>query len=131
MKIPIQVWKNVRRIQREFLWGGRNGRKRISWIKWNVVCLPKIKGGLGVRDVRVVNISLLAKWRWRLLFDDNVLWKELIKSKYGESVVGRVDLGDECKPWFVSLWWKDICSIGINFNQNWFSLGVVTCKKAS
>jgi hypothetical protein len=57
MKIPIQVWKNVRRIQREFLWGGRNGRKRISWNKWNVVCLPKIKGGLGVRDVRVVNIS--------------------------------------------------------------------------
>jgi hypothetical protein len=79
MKIPIQVWKVVRRIQLEFLWGGRNGRKRISWIKWNVVCLPKIKGGLGVRGVRVVNISLLAKWRWRLLFDDNVLWKELIK----------------------------------------------------
>jgi hypothetical protein len=79
MKIPIQVWKKVRRIQQEFLWGGRNGRKWISWIKWNVVCLPKIKGGLGVRDVRVVNISLLAKWRWRLLFDDNVLWKELIK----------------------------------------------------
>jgi len=24
-------------------------------------------GGVGVRDIRVMNISLLAKWRWRLL----------------------------------------------------------------
>jgi hypothetical protein len=23
-------------------------------------------------------------------------------------------------PWFSSLWWKDICSIGTNLNNNWF-----------
>jgi hypothetical protein len=30
-------------------------------------------------------------------------------------------MGDDSIPWFASLWWKDICSIGTNLNQNWFS----------
>ncbi|PNX67524.1 ribonuclease H, partial [Trifolium pratense] len=70
MKMPILIWKKIRRIQREFLWGGCRGTKRVNWIKWDTVCLPKKKGGLGVRDVRLVNISLLTKWRWRLLEDE-------------------------------------------------------------
>jgi hypothetical protein len=70
LKIPIQVWKKVRRIQREFLWGSKNGRKKVNWVKWEEVCKPKNQGGLGVRDIRAINISLLTKWRWRLLFYD-------------------------------------------------------------
>jgi hypothetical protein len=125
MKIPVSVWKKIRRIQRDFLWGCQGDRKKINWIKWDTICLPKNKGGLGVRDVRVVNISLLTKWRWRLLHEDNAVWKEGVKSKYGSGVVGSTVLGDENRPWFASLWWKDICSIGSNFSQNWFSQGVV------
>jgi hypothetical protein len=97
----------------------------MNWIKWDVVCLPKKKGGLGVRDVRVVNISLLTKWRWRLLNDDASLWKEVLKSKYGGGVVGKLVLGDDCKPWFASLWWRDICSMGHNLHIDWFSQNAV------
>jgi hypothetical protein len=125
MKIPVLFWKQIRRIQREFLWGCRRGQRKVNWIKWDVVCLPKKKGGLGVRDVRVVNISLLTKWRWRLLVDDNMVWKEVLKSKYGGGVIGRTVLGEECQPWFASLWWRDICSIGSNLDHNWFSHGVL------
>jgi hypothetical protein len=124
MKIPVHVWKQVRRIQREFLWGGKRGRKKINWIKWDVVCLPKKKGGLGVRDVRAVNISLLTKWRWRLLHDDAALWKDMLKSKYGAGIIGRTELGEDYKPWFASLWWRDICSMGNNLGLNWFSQAV-------
>ncbi|KEH37841.1 transmembrane protein, putative [Medicago truncatula] len=61
-KLPVRVWKKVVRIQREFLWGGG---KKVNWVKWSTVCQPRAKGGLGVRDMRVVvNISLLAKWSW-------------------------------------------------------------------
>jgi hypothetical protein len=67
----------------------------------------------------------LSKWRWRLLSGDNSLWKEVIKGKYGGTVIGKVDIGEECKPWFSSTWWRDICSIGINRDQNWFANGVV------
>jgi hypothetical protein len=122
LKLPIQVWKSIKRIQREFLWGGKGGRKKINWVKWEVVCQPKRCGGLGVRDI--VNISLLAKWRWRLLSDDNSLRKEVIKGKYGGSVVGRVMMEEDCKPWFSSTWWRDICSIGSNLDRNWLAQSV-------
>jgi hypothetical protein len=63
MKLPVQVRKMLVRIQRDFLWGGVHGSKKLSWVKWKVVCREKKKGGLGVRDLDAVNISLLTKWR--------------------------------------------------------------------
>jgi hypothetical protein len=51
MRMPAQVIKKVTRIQREFLWGGVKGGKKLCWIKWRVVCQPKMLGGLGVRDI--------------------------------------------------------------------------------
>jgi hypothetical protein len=124
-KIPLLVWKKVRHIQREFLWGCKGGSTKISWVKWDIVCKPKNLGGLGVRDIRAVNISLLAKWRWRLLEEDDALWKMVLISKYGANVTDSVSIEADCRPWFSSSWWKDICSIGVNLDSNWFSEGVV------
>lgn len=59
--IPAKVVKMVTRIQREFLWGGVKGGRKICWVKWRKICQPRGKGGLGVRDVRLMNWSLLAK----------------------------------------------------------------------
>jgi hypothetical protein len=39
------------------------GGNKISWVKWSVVYQNKSQGGLGVRDIKIVNLSLLAKWR--------------------------------------------------------------------
>jgi hypothetical protein len=36
-------------IQRNFLWGGGREDKKICWVKWDQICLPKEKGGLGVK----------------------------------------------------------------------------------
>jgi hypothetical protein len=91
MKMPVKVWKKVVRIQREFLWGGVRGGKKISWVKWSVVCKEKRNGGLGVKDIRVVNLSLLTKWRWRILQSERPLWKEMLVSKYGNHILTCVD----------------------------------------
>jgi hypothetical protein len=83
LKMPSQVVKEVRRIQREFLWGGVKGGRKTNWISWKTVCCEKKDGGLDVRDVRVVNISLLTKWRWKLLCEVPALWKQVLVAKYG------------------------------------------------
>jgi hypothetical protein len=75
----------------------------------------------------MVNISLLAKWRWRLLDNNHGVWKDVLKGKYGELAVGKVEILDDCKPWYASLWWRDICSIVVNLGVNWF-LGSVYRK---
>jgi len=95
LKMPVQVWRKIVRIQREFLWGGVGGGKKISWVKWKSVCQKKVNGGLGVRDIQVMNISLLAKWRWRLLHGEEALWKSVLVQKYGggyPKLIGRGQL---------------------------------------
>jgi hypothetical protein len=78
MKMPVKVWKEVVKIQREFLWCGLETKRKISWVNWETVTKPKCDGGLGVRDVRRVNLSLLAKWRWKLLSQEQEMWKTVI-----------------------------------------------------
>jgi hypothetical protein len=67
MKMPMKVWRELVKIQRNFLWGGTSNRVKTCWVKWEDVCRPKEEAGLGIRDLRIVNMSLLAKWRWKLL----------------------------------------------------------------
>jgi len=107
-KMPVCVAKKIVRIQREFLWGGTKDGRKINWVSWKVVCQPKDIGSLGVREVRVVNLSLLAKWRWRLLNSNNALWKDILVERYGPKVVscwrkgtegGRVMLQSGGKTW--------------------------------
>lgn len=78
LKIPAKMLKMVIRIQRYFLCGGLRGGRNTCWVKWRKVCHPRSKGGLGVRDMRVVNMSLLAKWKWRLLQKEHSLWKQVL-----------------------------------------------------
>ncbi|GAU25690.1 hypothetical protein TSUD_266170 [Trifolium subterraneum] len=126
MKMPTKVWKQVRRIQREFLWGGVRGGKKVSWVKWSVVCKAKKKGGLGVRDVRLVNLSLLAKWRWRLLLPGRSLWKDVLAAKYGNHILHKVDWSEFRIPSFASNWWKDICTLDkVVESKNWLVESVV------
>lgn len=40
-KAPICVIKELSQIQRNFLWGGAEESRKIAWLKWEKVCLPK------------------------------------------------------------------------------------------
>jgi hypothetical protein len=64
------------------------GGKKISWVKWVSVCHSKNNGGLGVKDIRIMNVNLLANWRWRLIDGDTALWKEVLKARYRTCVGG-------------------------------------------
>jgi hypothetical protein len=51
--------------------------------------MPKKDEGLGVKDLKVFNLSLLAKWRWRLLADDKPQWRLVLEAKYRSDPEGR------------------------------------------
>jgi hypothetical protein len=118
MKMPMKVWREVVRIQRNFLWGGLSKKTSICWVKWEDVCKPKREGGLGVRNMRTVNLSLLAKWRWRLLLEGEDLWREVIKAKYGDIAVGNAELDVTVFGNICSNWWKDLCNL--DKDEGWF-----------
>jgi hypothetical protein len=72
----------------------------------------------------MVNVSLLAKWRWRLLTCENAFRKEVLIAKYSNIIRGVVDLGGEIWPrvgdgGFTKFWkdcWVGKCLFVINFH---------------
>lgn len=51
-----------------------------------MVCSPKDQGGLGISDLEKRNIALLTKWLQKL-FNDHVLWQEILWKKYLETQI--------------------------------------------
>ena len=124
LKMPNKVWRKIVKIQRDFLWGGTTGGRKLCWVKWWVVCQSRCKGGLGVKDIILVNLSLLAKWRWRLIQGEGGLWKEVLIEKYGNQVNKVLVDGDDSWPSIMSRWWRDLIFLeeGVGWGgERWFN----------
>jgi hypothetical protein len=50
-------------------------------VKWIKIGKSKKKGGLGIKDIRKMNLSLLCKWWWKLERESG-LWQDLVSYKY-------------------------------------------------
>ncbi|XP_074314656.1 uncharacterized protein LOC141649887 [Silene latifolia] len=81
-RIPANFCDEMRSLVSRFWWGTENGRRKIPWVAWKKLCLPKGRGGLGFRDYVKFNDAMLGKQAWRLLTDERSLMTRLLKSKY-------------------------------------------------
>lgn len=81
-KMPEGVAKELDKIQAAFLWGGSVIKSKIHMVKWSEVTRSIIKGGLGIKSLRDVNVCLLLKWWWRFGGDENLMWKKVLCGKY-------------------------------------------------
>ena len=68
-------------INRNFLWGHTSDKKAVHLINWDVVCLPKSCGRLGLKKTKDLN-QALTKAGWRLTQNDSGLWCKLLQHKY-------------------------------------------------
>ncbi|GAV61905.1 hypothetical protein CFOL_v3_05430 [Cephalotus follicularis] len=55
--LPMSTLRVCEKVLRDFLWGGPCRAK----VKWKEVCKPLQQGGLGIKDMRTWNKSLLLK----------------------------------------------------------------------
>ncbi|KAH1266004.1 putative mitochondrial protein [Glycine max] len=97
-------------------------RKKIAWVSWTQCCASRDAGGLGIKDFRILNNSLLIKWKWYMFHQPEQLWNRILIYKYqgwrgldqGPQCLGRgikwaaikklnlkykVDLGDSNVSW--------------------------------
>nr|KYP60964.1 Putative ribonuclease H protein At1g65750 family [Cajanus cajan] len=111
-KMPKKVVRKIVTLQRNLLWGAKEGNRKISWVSWRKVCQSKKQGGLGVKDIEMFNDALLGKWRWGLFHQHQSLWSRILNSKYD----GWRNLQDGKPNPASSIWWKDI--------NNWFDQGI-------
>jgi hypothetical protein len=66
--VPMSVVNRIKKIQRDFLWGGMGDEKKLHLISWNQVCRSLRAGGLGIRKGLVALVfgtcSSLIKLCW-------------------------------------------------------------------
>lgn len=78
-KIPKWVLSRIDRARRRFLWGKSYSQDRgISLCNWEIACLPKKWGGLGISDLYLRNASLLLRWWWKGYNERQSMWTLMI-----------------------------------------------------
>jgi hypothetical protein len=68
-RLPAWVVKKIDKKRRHFLWHGHKDNttdKYMSLVSWEMVIKTKHMGGLGIKDLNIMNQALLTKimWNW-------------------------------------------------------------------
>ena len=88
--IPCKVCLRLEKIQKDFLWGRGVSQSRSHLVNWFIVYVEKKDGGLGIKNLSILNKALLGKRCWKFASENESLWKQVIVGKYGE------EMGDWC-----------------------------------
>ncbi|GJZ30686.1 hypothetical protein Tco_0575733 [Tanacetum coccineum] len=76
--LPTRVLLNIEQLMRQFLWCHGSSGKGKSKVAWEIACLPKHEGGLGIRRLECFNSALMASHIWKLLTLKESLWVKWI-----------------------------------------------------
>jgi hypothetical protein len=78
--LPKTILKRMDRTRKRFSWQG-GGKRKYHLVKWTKITKLENKGGLGVKDLRKMNISMLCRWWWKLEMRER-LWQDVVRKKY-------------------------------------------------
>ena len=87
----------IHRLIRNFLWSGKTEDNARSKVKWDVITLPRSKGGLGIIDPVDQSRALLSKLLVRGFMPGQEIWKVLL-----------LDRCSDCFPRLGAPWSKDV-----------------------
>ena len=111
LKLPVVVLDNLDRIRKQCLWRGNDrSKKGGNLAAWLMVLKPKVKGGLGVQNLRLQNDALLLKQLTKFYNKKDIPWVQQVWFKYypnGKVPHATGELG--------SFWWKDLLRLSILF----------------
>ncbi|CAN1219300.1 Putative ribonuclease H protein At1g65750, partial [Linum perenne] len=107
--LPIAICNIIDRKIRSFIWGSKEGARKIHLVNWESICKPKDQGGLGVRSAKELNQAFIMKLTWGLMKNTEALWVKVLKTKYLKQYVNGFS---PCKSKRWSSCWKGI-------NETW------------
>jgi hypothetical protein len=66
----------------QYWWSQNDEVKKMHWVGWEKMKLPKEEGGLGFRDLYSFNLAMLARQSWRLIQAPESLCAQVLRAKY-------------------------------------------------
>ncbi|XP_074318894.1 uncharacterized protein LOC141655729 [Silene latifolia] len=113
-KLPANFCDELRSLVSGFWWGADRGKRKLAWVAWDRLCLPKSRGELGFRDFNRFNIALLGKQAWRLMTESESLMVRVLKAKYFPSTsFMEAELGVAPSYTWKSIWEaRDVVKLG-------------------
>ena len=60
-KLPESLCRELNAMMSSFWWGQKDKERKMAWVAWEKLCMPKEDGGMGFRDLRAFNLAFLAK----------------------------------------------------------------------
>lgn len=64
----VKVAKELEALGYKFFWGGTIHKRKIAWVKWDLVMASLENGGLDIGSLASFNMALILKWKWRFFF---------------------------------------------------------------
>lgn len=114
-KLPKTLCDHLERLQRGFIWGDSEQGRKTQLVGWNVCCLPKTKGGLGLKNPRLMNDAFLLKILWGLVRNPEDLRCQVLYGKYKHDHDIKVSIEAQRGD---SPLWKALVSLWPQFQDN-------------
>ncbi|XP_022150918.1 uncharacterized protein LOC111018954 [Momordica charantia] len=116
-RLPKRLIREFHHITARFWWGSSKEDKKIHWVAWNSLYLPKCEGGMGFRDLELFNKALLAKQCWRILNHPNSMLSRVLKGRYFKdcSFMEAKISGNPSYIWRSILWGRDLLKKGLRW----------------
>lgn len=114
-KLPLSTCNKIQSLINKFWWSASGGKRPIYWAKENTLMRDKLDGGMGFRNLAVMNDALILKQAWRMSTQPELLVIQVFKGKYfagGE----LIEAGPGSRP---SHAWR-----GIHKIKNWLCFGI-------
>jgi len=111
LHIPPGTIEQLNRITRQCLWRDNYDTPKQSLAAREMICKPKMKGGLGIVNFQIKNEALLIKHLHKFYNREDAPWVKLVWEAYYEDQVPRASnlVG--------SFWWRDIAKLMEKYRQ--------------
>lgn len=80
--LPKGMCDDLQQLCVQFFWGDTEDKKKIHWRSWDKMCLTKVEGGMGFKNLYAYNLAMLAKQGCRLISNPSSLIARLFKARY-------------------------------------------------
>ncbi|KAJ1291703.1 hypothetical protein BS78_02G336000 [Paspalum vaginatum] len=82
IKFPKWAIKVLKSHMANCLWNDVEGNRKYHLAKWESVAMCKEFGGMGILNLRDLNVCLLGSWLKRYIGGQGKMWREILDSKY-------------------------------------------------